>query len=242
VVSARSQITKSITIDCHEVFGSELSAGTNAINIPFDSFAAADARKTVNIRNVNFQGFDSGLVGINITGNGTGSFVNIEDCLINGNFGGAATGILDLRTNGTLTVLNTTIRNMGSNGISVASTGGGLIRATLSNVRVFNAKSGIVAGNGTGLHVSRSVVASNATVGLSSATGSSLSVDSTEIADNGIGLQAEGTVVLSNNDVVFNATGLSGTVFTYTNNRFTGNGAGGTFSPVGTTSNPTGQQ
>src|SRR5262250_3426176 len=39
-------ITKSITIDCHEIFASILNAGTNGINIPFDSFGAADARKT----------------------------------------------------------------------------------------------------------------------------------------------------------------------------------------------------
>src|SRR5436853_7168423 len=31
-------ITKSITIDCHEVFASILNAGSNGINIPFDSF------------------------------------------------------------------------------------------------------------------------------------------------------------------------------------------------------------
>src|ERR1700742_3141336 len=31
-------ITKSITLDCHEIFSSILVAGTNAINIPFDSF------------------------------------------------------------------------------------------------------------------------------------------------------------------------------------------------------------
>src|SRR6201992_3035728 len=63
-------ITKSITIDCHEVFASVLVAGTNGINIPFDSFS--DTRKTVNLRNINFQGFDSGLVAINISGAGTG--------------------------------------------------------------------------------------------------------------------------------------------------------------------------
>ena len=34
-------ITKSITIDCHEVFGSDLNAGTNGINIAFDSFAGS---------------------------------------------------------------------------------------------------------------------------------------------------------------------------------------------------------
>src|SRR6185295_9394869 len=40
-------ITKSITIACHEVFASILNSGTNGVNIPFDSFNAADIRKTV---------------------------------------------------------------------------------------------------------------------------------------------------------------------------------------------------
>src|SRR6185437_5301613 len=67
-------ITKSITIDCHEVFGSVLNAGTSGVNIAFDSFAATDARKTVNLRNLMIQGFDSGTSGIHIFGAGTGSF------------------------------------------------------------------------------------------------------------------------------------------------------------------------
>src|SRR5512146_553511 len=33
-------ITKSITIDCHEVFGSILNASVNGINIAFDNFTA----------------------------------------------------------------------------------------------------------------------------------------------------------------------------------------------------------
>src|SRR5215510_5977250 len=55
-------ITKSITIDCHEIFASILNSGTNGINIPFDSFnAALDVRKTVRLRNLNINGADSGL-------------------------------------------------------------------------------------------------------------------------------------------------------------------------------------
>jgi hypothetical protein len=58
-------ITKSITIDCHEVFASILNAGTNGINIPFDSFnPALDARRTVRLRNININGINSGLIGI----------------------------------------------------------------------------------------------------------------------------------------------------------------------------------
>src|ERR1700761_4641177 len=55
-------ITKSITIDCHEVFGSIAIAATNGISIAFDSFVATDTRKTVNIRNINLQGFDTGTI------------------------------------------------------------------------------------------------------------------------------------------------------------------------------------
>src|SRR6478752_2196460 len=56
-------ITKSITIDCHEVFASILHAGTNGINIAFNNFAATDVRKTVRLRNLNLNGTNTGLVG-----------------------------------------------------------------------------------------------------------------------------------------------------------------------------------
>src|ERR1700704_1344370 len=48
-------ITKSITVDCHEVFASILNAGTSGIIINFDAFLGTDVRRTVNIRNINFQ-------------------------------------------------------------------------------------------------------------------------------------------------------------------------------------------
>ena len=235
-------ITKSITIDCHEVFASILNAGVNGINIAFDSFAGTDVRKTVNIRNLNIQGFDSGLIGIRVFGVGTGSFVNIEDCLINGNFGGSAAGIFDVRTNGTLNVHNTTVRNMGGIGIQVAPTGAGVIRATLSDVRVSNSGNGYVGGAGAATMVSRSVFSSNGAVGLFTAPSSQTSIDSTVISHNAVGLSAAGTVRLSNSDVFLNTTGISGTVNSFTNNRFAGNGAGGTITPIGGPSNPTGQQ
>src|SRR3954447_7855270 len=41
-------ITKSITIDCHEIFAGVLNAGLNGINIPFDNFVTAgETRKSV---------------------------------------------------------------------------------------------------------------------------------------------------------------------------------------------------
>jgi hypothetical protein len=236
-------ITKSITIDCHEVFGSILSAGTDGINVAFDSFAATDVRKTVNIRNINIQGFDSGIIGIRIFGVGTGSFVNIEDCLINGNFGSTATGIADQRTNGKLNVLNTTVRDNGGSGITVASaSASGLINATLSNVRVINSGTGVAVGAGAAVHLSNSLASSNASSGIA-ISGGGINVDATTVSFNTIGVkQTGGAVNLSNNDFSFNSTGISGTVGSYTNNRFTANGPGGTITPIGSTSNPTGLQ
>ncbi|WLA54332.1 right-handed parallel beta-helix repeat-containing protein [Bradyrhizobium diazoefficiens] len=233
-------ITKSITIDCHEVFASILNAGVNGINIAFDSFS--DVRKTVNIRNLNLQGFDTGVIGIRIFGAGAGSFVNIEDCLVNGNFSSTATGIADQRTNGTLNVVNTTLRDMGGSGITMASAGGGLISATLSNIRVINAASGVAVGNGAAVHLSNSLVSSNSVGGVV-ISGGGINVDSTTISFNAVGVkQTGGTVNLSNNDVSFNSTGVSGVVNSYSNNRFTSNGAGGTITPIGSVSNPTGQK
>lgn len=235
-------ITKSITLDCHEVFASILNAGTNGVNIAFDSFATADVRKTVNIRNLNIQGFDSGTQGIHIFGQGTGTSVNIEDCLINGDFSGTATGIFDNRHNGTMTVNNTTVRNMGANGISIFSVNNGSLRVLITNTRIINSNNGIVAGDGSAVVVVQSYVSSNAAAGLVTSATGQMNVDSTTIAHNTTGMQISGAMKMSNSNVSFNPTGFTGTLNSFTNNRFTSNGALGTITPIGSATNPTGQQ
>ena len=101
-------ITKSITIDCHEIFGSVLVSGTNGINI------AATGGNVV-LRNLNINGLvANGLKGISIT---TAANVWIEDCAI---FGFAQQAIADTRsTAGSLTITNTVARNNGSAGMGV---------------------------------------------------------------------------------------------------------------------------
>ena len=47
---------------------------------------------------------------------------------------------------------------------------------------------------------------------------------------------------LSNSNVSFNATGVSGTVSSYSNNRFAENGGAGTTTPIGAATSATGQQ
>jgi hypothetical protein len=250
-------ITKSITIDCHEIFASILNSGTNGINIPFDSFnAAADVRKTVRLRNLNLNGVDTGVNGIRITGGAVvpAGVVIVEDSLIDGNFAGAARGISDERTGGgELYVANTTIRNTGSNGILIIPGNGAVagqrIDAAFDNVRITNSVLGLgVASNGRVL-INRSVFSGNTNAGIVAAgtlAATEVNVSNSVSSNNGTGVQNSGgttTIRLNNNDISFNGTAISGATQSFTNNRISGNGAAGTApTPIGATSNPTGQQ
>jgi hypothetical protein len=161
-------ITKSITVDCHEVFASILNAGTNGINVAFDSFSTNDARKTVRLRNININGVDTGINGGGVISAGV---VIIEDCLIDGNFAGAARGISEERTGGgELYVSNTTVRNTGQIGILIAPAGGAVagqrIDAALDNVLVQNSTFGIVISNNARTMVNRSVFTGNSQAGI----------------------------------------------------------------------------
>jgi hypothetical protein len=238
-------ITKSITIDCHEVFASILNAGTNGINIPFDSFNAADVRRTVRLRNINFNGVDTGINGIRITGGTviTAGVVIIEDCLIDGNFAGAARGISEERVGGgELYVSNTTVRNTGQIGILLAPGGGGVagqrIDAAFDNVRSQNSTFGIVIGNNARAMVNRSVFTGNSQAGILVGGGLAAieaNVSNSVSSNNGIGIQNSGgtvTLRLSFNDISFNGTAISGSSQTFGNNRIEGNTQVGT-APTG---------
>jgi hypothetical protein len=247
-------INKSITIDCHETFASILNAGTNGVNIFFDSFASpGEVRKTVRLRNINFNGFDSGLHGILITGGDSiaGGTVIIEDCLIDGNFGGSfhGRGIDDQRSGGgRLTVTNTTIRNSGGAGISVVPTGGSSnIQVLLNNVRAYNNGTGAQFGNLTRVMIDQSTFDGNVGAGILTVTGAIVEVDRSTMSHNADGVQAiGGTIALSNSNIKLNTSqGINisgGTVSSFGNNRISNNASPGTLPTlIGSTSNPTGQ-
>lgn len=249
-------ITKSITIDCHEVFASILNAGTNGINIPFDSFAQTDVRKTVRLRNLNLNGVNTGLIGIRITGGAiiTGGAVFIEDCLIDGNFGGAARGISEERTGGgELFISNTTVRNMGQTAIQVNPGGGtvaGLrINAVFDNIRVENANFGVAIGNNGRAMINRSVFAGHSQGGIEAEgplAAVQVDVSNSVSSNNGTGVQNGGgtvTIRLSNNDIAFNGTAFGGATQSFNNNRVQGNETLGTAPTlIGAASSPTGHQ
>jgi hypothetical protein len=221
-------ITKSITIDCHEIFASILNPGTNAIIIAYDSFnAGTDVRKTVRLRNLNFNGLTTGINGVRILGGAAsaGSAVFIEDCLIDGNFAGSARGISDERTGGgELSVSHTTVRDMGATGIAILST----VQATLDNVRIQNANIGVGVANGGRVMITNSVFSGNTAAGIAGDVGSQITVDNSVTSSNGTGIQSNGTTRISNTDISFNGTGISGATSSFANNRISGNTAAGT--------------
>ena len=238
-------ITKSITIDCHNTFGSILNAGTNGVVIAFDSFS--DARKTVRLRNLSLNGFDTGLNGIRIIGSASaGSEVFVEKCLIDGDFNGTVRGISDERSGGgELYISDTTIRNVGGTGIGVAPASGSTrIDLSIDNVRVQNSLHGIVVLNGGRAMVSRSIFSGNADTGVRADAGAELNLSNSVSSGNGTGVVANGVVRLSNSDISFNATGISGgSAQSFGTNRISGNGSpGATPTLIGANAPAFGQQ
>jgi hypothetical protein len=205
-------ITKSITLDCHEVFGSILVAGTNGINI-------SASGGNVTIRNLNFDGANvSGLRGINIT---AANNVVIEDCSI---FGFAQQAIADGRsTAGSLTITNTVARNNGLPGLGVATTGGTL-KLQLDNFRSFNNQAGAAIAVNANVTIMRSNLSGNTNAGLEN-DGANISVTDSEISNNGTGVLSQSATAitrLANNSIMHNTAGInntSGSVITYGTNR-----------------------
>jgi hypothetical protein len=120
-------IKKSITIDGTGSMSSIMAALTTGIII--DLTDVKDAAKAVRIRGLSINGAGSGVQGINVI---AANRVSIEDCVIDG-FNTNGLNVVA----GQVFVRNTTIRNNGGAGISVASQGA---QVAVSDVSViFNA-------------------------------------------------------------------------------------------------------
>ncbi|TPQ36264.1 hypothetical protein C2U70_12990 [Bradyrhizobium guangdongense] len=221
-------ITKSITIDCSEIAASVLVSGTNGININ------AGAADRIILRNIRVQGVNAGLVGIKIF---AAAVVSIENCVVS-QF--SQQGISDARTAGNtkLFVRNTVVSHNASTGIGLG--GANPNRVVVENSHLVNNLFGIAAATGNNAMVTRSVMSGN-TTGAEADPGGSINIDSSAITGNGTGVQTTSTIRLSNSDLSFNTTGISGTVISFGNNRMLGNtslggtvtGAGGAVSNLG---------
>ncbi|HKU74982.1 MAG TPA: right-handed parallel beta-helix repeat-containing protein [Pyrinomonadaceae bacterium] len=235
-------ITKSIQIDCHEVFAGTTHPAGNGVAIAFDSFAGTDTRKSVRLRNLNFSGVDTGLRGISITGavGVTGTEVFIEDCRIDGSFGSPGNGIRDARSGGgLLSVSNTIIRNMAGAGIGTSPAAGAAnLKIVINNVRVFNCANGAAFSTNNKVTIYDSIFSGNTGAGIFAEDNdgggqTEVAVDHSVVTDNGTGFQTtlNSTIRVSNTTAMYNTSLFSGTVLSYGNNQAGGAAFSGPVSP-----------
>lgn len=235
-------ITKSITIDCTNGFGSILASGTNGIVINI-AVNANDPFRTVRLRGLSINGTGAsgavgtrtGLRGISIL---SAAVVMVEDMVIS-DF--SLQGISDARsTGGKLFVRNSVIRNNTGAGIAVA--GAATNNASIENTHSINNAFGVATATGNRVSISRSVMSGNTSAGIESDSGGQVGVDDTTVSENATGLQNSGTMTISNTNVSFNTTGITGATTSFGNNRIFGNTAAGTAPTVGAASTDHGQQ
>jgi hypothetical protein len=236
-------ITKSITIDCTGTLGSVLASGTNGfnINIPVN---ANDPFRTVRLRGLTINGtgasgtigMRTGLKGISISQALT---VIVEDTVIS-DF--SQQGISDTRstTGGKLIVRNSVIRNNTLAGIGAG--GVATNNVSLDNVHSINNGFGIATATGNNVGIIRSVFSGNTTAGVEGDGGSQVGLDSSSVSGNATGLQNGGSMSISNSEISFNTTGITGATASFGNNRIFGNTSAGTVPTLGLASSDHGQQ
>jgi hypothetical protein len=229
-------VTISVTIDC-----------TGTLATPNDDAGSINS----NLIFVNASGAVVTLRGLNVTANSAGGNPNgivlsaatavyIEDCVIE-NF--KFKGIFDGRTGGgtKLAIKNTIVRNNGTAGIVLAADPKNTV--VLDNVHSVGNTYGIAVANANNVVINRSVMSENSVAGIEADPGSYVFVDNTVITQNAqYGIYALGTVGLTNSDISFNVSSISGTTMSYGNNRLFENGPGTAPTPVGGASTDFGQQ
>ena len=241
------QITKSVTINCTGTVGSQSGLNSDAtagvaisINIPVGS--PNDPNRTVRLRGLSLTGtFNNGarfaLRGIEVI---AASAVFVENVVIS-DF--AQQGISDHRTGGQtrLYISDSVIRNNGTVGIALGSQGPSA--TVLDNVILEHNSYGLGAGNGNSVTINRSVISGNSTAGVEADPGAQIMVNNSGISHNNLGVQSASSVRLSNTDIAFNNTAISGPTGSFGNNRLSGNGAAGTnLIPLGGPSSDVAQQ
>jgi len=222
-------ITKAITIDGSggNVAG-VLVSGTNGFVI------SAGANDTVVLRNLDFNGLNTGINGINYI---SGRALTVENCLI---YGFTQNGISFQPSSGahSLYVHNTKLHNNGQNAIIAASLGGSAtINASVTDTIIqFNGR-GIFAQDGAFVAVHNTISSDNTHEGFAakgSARAVFLSLEGSSSSTNGgAGVYADtsATVTISNLQVTGNVPGLQivsgASVLSFGNNRITGNSPDG---------------
>ena len=214
-------VTKSITLDGNGVEASSLNTGgvtgviINAASI------------TVNLRNLSINGAGTGGIGVRILNS---THVNIQRCVI---FGGSKAISLEQTTATNLNVEDSKIFQETQSAV-VISPGGTNIKANFTRVSISN--NGLSSATSDGIFVQNAtamlkdcVVSQNTLAGVEAGAGGNVFIDNSDLSNNlfeGIRVSG-GTVRLSRSTMTNNANGatnvLSGTLFTFGDNRIGGN-------------------
>ena len=235
-------ITKSVTIDCSGARAWVRDIGVGAAITINVLGSPSDLLRTVRLRGMTVDGLlPNGPriyeQGIDIQ---SAAAIYIEDCII---ANVKQQGILDHRIGGPtkLFIKDTIVSGNGGTGIGIVSQGP--TTTVLDNVNSENNAYGIAVANGNDVLISRSVFSGNSVAGIEGDSGAQIVVDGSSISHNNIGVQSVSSVRLSNNNIAFNNSAISGSSGTFGNNRFSGNGTIGTApTPLGGASSDLGQQ
>jgi len=237
-------VSKSISINADGNFAGVLASGTTGFLINLTTTLALDPVSSVRLRNVDINGSGScgagcgtrtGIRGINVSSANTRPVkVIVENSVIDGFVN---EGILVASNGADLVVTDSVIRNNGTAGIKLDSSGANLVRAAVDHTKlVFNAdgmrvedgvrasiKDSLLTNNTNGLNVTnvtgsnivnivRSLVSENTGTGIISAgptTFSTVNVADCMISDNATGVAPSG----------------NGRIFSWVNNFLSGNTA-----------------
>lgn len=185
-----------------------------------------------------------------ITVNGSNIYVVLKSLYIHGN--GVGTDGIDISNANTVGLTNVTIAGFTGRGILVQCAsacgvpvqysyiyqngGPGILLdgasgtgALLNYTTVAQNSYGIATVSGNGWTVLSSLIAENTHAGLETNSGAGGYLDGTTVQLNGIGLQTlGGPISLNNSNISNNGTGISGTTYSYGNNRILGNSSAGT--------------
>jgi hypothetical protein len=213
-------ITKSMTLNCHEILGSILASGVPGVTI---NSTAAGSR--VILRNLQINGVSggtavAGTIGVRIV---AAASVSIEDTVIT-QF--AQQGIADQRTAGNtnLFIRNSVISYNTGTGIGLGATGNS--KTHIESSSSINNLFGVAATTGNSATIKRSVFAGNSDTGVEADPGAQIGVDGSSITNNSTGVGGAGTVRLSDTEILYNGTAVLATGGqTYGTNRIAGNAA-----------------
>lgn len=221
-------ITKAITLNGSGSLTSTLFTSTNGVVVN------AGANDVVVLRGLYLQGAGTGLNGVRFL---RGKALHVEDCLIQG---GTLAGIsfqpdAAQTTPAQLLVRSTTIRDFAAAGILVQSAGAAVPRVSIEKCVIAGSNVGIDAGGSSQVTVHDTTLTGNAVAGIRVQNDAAVNVDHGMIAHNGTGVLTEpgtpaGTPTARISEVMVsgNATGVSGNVASFGNNRLAaGNAADG---------------